>query len=173
MHICVSTCHVRLCVFKGVGTGFIQASIKLMLLRFLCNCYWNPVHRIPAVVKVGTMSSLAAPGAVVMTVSCATDAALSTYSNRRTPRSSVVVIFLNILFCILYVCSGFLLWFYWTHAVTYVCVCMCMCMCVCVCIYMYMYPDGFSEILWYVQSRNIVPLFIYLIIYMYFVRNDE
>ena len=50
-------------------------------------CYWNLVHRIPAVVKVGTVSSLAAPGAVVMTVSCATGAALSTYSNRRTPRS--------------------------------------------------------------------------------------
>ena len=35
MHICVSTCHVRLCVYMGVGTGFIHASIKLMLLRFL------------------------------------------------------------------------------------------------------------------------------------------
>ena len=45
------------------------------------------MHRIPAVVKVGTVSSLAAPGAVVMTVSCATGEALSTYLNRRTPRS--------------------------------------------------------------------------------------
>ena len=30
------TCHVRLCVYMGVGTGFIHAFIKLMLLRFLC-----------------------------------------------------------------------------------------------------------------------------------------
>ena len=36
-----------------------------------------------------------------------------------------------------------------------------------------MYPDGFSEILWYVSSRNIVPLLILFIIYMYFVRNYE
>ena len=33
--------------------------------------YWNLVQRIPAVVKVGTILSLAAPGAVVKTVSCA------------------------------------------------------------------------------------------------------
>ena len=58
-------------------------------------CYWNLVHRIPAVVKVGTVSSLAA---VVMTVSCATGAALSTYSNRRTPRSCGRY-FWNILSC--------------------------------------------------------------------------
>ena len=30
------TCHVRLCVYMAVGTGFIHAFIKLMLLRFLC-----------------------------------------------------------------------------------------------------------------------------------------
>ena len=36
-----------------------------------------------------------------------------------------------------------------------------------------MYPDDFSEILWYVQSRNIVPLLILFSIYMYIVRNDE
>ena len=96
-------------------------------------CYWNLVHRIPAVVKVGTVSSLAAPGAVVMTVSCATGAALSTYSNRRTPRPCGRYFLKHL---ILYpVCMlGILLWFYWTHAI----------------IYVYMYPDGFSEILWYV-----------------------
>ena len=56
------------------------------------------MHRIPGVVKVGTMSSLAAPGAVVMTVSCATGAALSIYSNRRIQRSCGRY-FLNILSC--------------------------------------------------------------------------
>ena len=43
MHICVSTCHVRLFVYMGVGTSFIQASNKLMLLRFLCIIYPRPV----------------------------------------------------------------------------------------------------------------------------------
>ena len=82
-------------------------------------CYWNLVHRIPAVVKVGTVSSLAAPGAVVMTVSCATGEALSTYLNRRTPRSCGRYFLKHL---ILYpVCMlGILLWFYWTHAIIYV-----------------------------------------------------
>ena len=66
-------------------------------------CYWNLVHQILAVFKVGTMSLLAAPEAVVMTVSCATGAALSIYSNRRT-QPSCGRYFLNILSCILYVC---------------------------------------------------------------------
>ena len=93
-------------------------------------------------------------GAVVMTVRPVRHCRLIRTGEHRAPVWSLIFKHL-----ILYpVCMlGILLWFCWTHAV----------------IYVYMYPDGFSEILWYVQSRNIVPLLILFIIYMYFVRNNE
>ena len=86
-------------------------------------CYWNLVHRIPAVVKVGTVSSLAAPGLSLWQspVRPVRHCRLIRTGEHRAP---VVVIFkTSYPVCML----GILLWFYWTHAI----------------IYVYMYPDGF------------------------------
>ena len=91
MHLCVCA---YLCV-----PGLIYASTKIKLLKSY-HCYWIPFHRIPGVVLVVFMSSLAAPWVVLMT---ACDAVRDTWRldfSTGDPRDPVVsLLILNLLPC--------------------------------------------------------------------------
>ena len=167
MHICVSTCHIRVCIhgrvyrlhtcaYKAFAIEFFMYFLALLLK----SCAPDPGGRQGGDYVV-----------TGCTWGCRYDSFLcgrcgkSTYSNRRPPHSCVVVIFLNILSCIKtpvirFICMlGIFSCDFIDHMLLYM--------------YISAYPYGFNEILWYVQSINNVPLLILFIIYMYFVRNDE
>ena len=65
-----------------------------------CHCYWIPFHRIPGVVMVVLMSSLAAPRVVIMAASGAARDAWRFVFSTGDPRAPVVsLLILNLLAC--------------------------------------------------------------------------
>ena len=137
------TCHVRLCVYMGVGTGFIHAFIKLMLLRFLCIVIETLCTGSRRSSRWGLCRRWLHRGLSLWQspVRPVRHCRLIRTGEHRAP---VVVIFkTSYPVCML----GILLWFYWTHAF----------------IYVYMYPDGFERnvMISVIQKYCAIAYFIY------------
>ena len=88
MHICVS---IFVCVYICVCIGFIQASIKLMLLRFSCilalllkSCAPDPGGR-----QGGDYVNASCTGGCRYDSLLCDRCGMSTYSNRRPPRPCI------------------------------------------------------------------------------------
>ena len=126
-----------------------------------CHCYWIPFHRIPGVVMVVFMSSLAAPRVVIMAASgAARDAWRFVFSTGDPCAPVVLLVILHLLFCTKTPERG------------------------CECIYIYSNENlnlifllkkcyCMSHKVFRCDFNNVMSLLILLILYMYFVRNDE
>ena len=102
-YIWVLACGMHLCVCVRI---YVYPASYMHIPRLSCwsckfhHCYWNPFHRIPGVVMVVFMSSLAAPRVVVMIASDAVRDAWRFVSSTGDPRDPVVsLLILNLLPC--------------------------------------------------------------------------
>ena len=104
-HIHMSAClwHASMCVCVRVyvypASCMHVPRLSCLSCKF-CHCYWIPFHRIPGVVMVVLMSSLAAPRVVIMAASGAARDAWRFVFSTGDPRAPVVsLLILNLLAC--------------------------------------------------------------------------
>ena len=108
-HICAQTyeclpvacIHVCVCVPMYVYPASCMhvPGLSCLSCKF-CHCYWIPFHRIPGVVMVVLMSSLAAPRVVIMAASGAARDAWRFVFSTGDPRAPVLsLLILNLLAC--------------------------------------------------------------------------
>ena len=106
-HICAHTyeclpvacIHVCVCMYVYPASCMHVPRLSCLSCKF-CHCYWIPFHRIPGVVMVVLMSSLAAPRVVIMAASGAARDAWRFVFSTGDPRAPVVsLLILNLLAC--------------------------------------------------------------------------